>query len=111
MPLDIIVNIVKSHDDSYKKAGEVGVQCNYNQPMPPHCDSNNIGPSYILAVGTEGTLQIHDNGEVKTYNIHNKILKFDGHSLKHSCDFTGQGTRISFVVYHRPPRGTKGVGM
>mmetsp|Transcript_4951 Transcript_4951/g.14668 ORF Transcript_4951/g.14668 Transcript_4951/m.14668 type:complete len:213 (+) Transcript_4951:431-1069(+) len=75
--------------------------------MPPHCDANNIGPSYILAVGTDGTLQIHDAGEVKTYDIHNKILKFDGHSLKHSCDYSGQGTRISFVVYHRPPRGTK----
>ena len=92
--------------------GVLSIQCNYNQKMRVHPDKINMGPSYAIAVGnyTQGKLQIYHKreapNEATDYDIHNKILKFDGH-IPHGVSHIGDGHRISFVVYRRSPRGTK----
>jgi hypothetical protein len=75
---------------------------NKNICSPPHIDKNNVGPSYIIALGefTGGNLCI----EGKEYNIKNKFLKFDGTKAHWVTPF--KGTRYSLVFFthtFKPP--------
>lgn len=78
------------------------IQLNKNVVSPPHVDKNNVGPSYIIAIGnyTGGELFV----EGKPYNIKNKFLKFDGTKGHWVAPFSG--TRYSLVFFthtFKPP--------
>lgn len=78
------------------------IQVNKNVVSPPHFDKNNVGPSYIIALGdyTGGELVI----EGQPFNIKNKWKKFDGRKGHWVKPF--KGTRYSLVFFthtFKPP--------
>lgn len=78
------------------------IQLNKNVLSPPHIDKNNVGTSYIIALGdySGGNLVI----EGKEINIKNKLYKFDGTKAHWITPFTG--TRYSLVFFthtFKPP--------
>ena len=78
------------------------IQVNKNVFCNPHVDKNNVGPSYIIALGDfiGGDLVV----EGKTYNIKNKWKKFDGRRAHWITPF--KGTRYSLVFFthtFKPP--------
>lgn len=78
------------------------IQINKNIMAPPHIDKNNVGPSYIIALGDfeGGNLVI----EGKEYNIKNTFKKFDGRLGHWTTEFTG--TRYSLIFFthtFKPP--------
>lgn len=78
------------------------IQVNKNVMCNPHVDKNNVGPSYIIALGdfTGGDLVI----EGKEYSIKNKFKKFNGTKGHWITPF--KGTRYSIVYFthtFKPP--------
>lgn len=78
------------------------IQLNKNIISPPHIDKNNVGPSYIIALGnyTGGNLVI----EGKEVNIKDKLYKFNGTKGHWVTPFSG--TRYSLVFFthtFKPP--------
>jgi hypothetical protein len=78
------------------------VQVNKNVRSKPHVDKNNVGPSYIIALGefTGGNLFI----EGEKFNIKNKWKNFNG-TLGHWVE-PFEGTRYSLVYFthtFKPP--------
>jgi hypothetical protein len=78
------------------------IQVNKNVVSKPHVDKNNVGPSYVIALGdfTGGNLVV----EGKEHNIHNRFLKFDGTKGHWITPFNG--TRYSLVFFQhtfKPP--------
>ena len=78
------------------------IQVNKNILSKPHVDKNNIGSSYIIALGEfiGGELVI----EGKKYKIHNRWKHFDGTKGHWVNDF--KGTRYSLVFFthtFKPP--------
>ena len=78
------------------------IQVNKNVVSAPHVDKNNVGPSYIIALGDfiGGELII----EGKEYNIKNRWKSFDG-TLGHWIN-PFIGTRYSLVYFthtFKPP--------
>lgn len=81
------------------------IQVNKNILSPPHVDKNNVGPSYIIALGDfeGGKLVI----EGKENNIKNRFKKFNG-TLGHWVT-PFKGTRYSLVFFthtFKPPSAT-----
>ena len=80
------------------------IQYNHNQVSAKHKDRNNVGESYIIALGDYegGLLKVwhHDDDEEPEYvDIKNKFYKFDGGKKWHeSTAFTG--TRLSLVFFN-----------
>jgi hypothetical protein len=78
------------------------IQVNKNVVSKPHVDKNNVGESYIIALGdyTGGELVI----EGREYNIKNRFKKFDGRKGHWVNPFGG--TRYSLVFFthtFKPP--------
>ena len=78
------------------------IQVNKNVISRPHVDKNNVGPSYIIALGdfTGGNLVI----EGVEHNIKNSPLQFDGRLGHWITPF--EGTRYSLVFFthtFKPP--------
>lgn len=78
------------------------IQVNKNVYCKPHVDKNNVGPSYVIALGdfTGGELVV----EGKQFNIKNKLKKFDGRRAHWITPF--KGTRYSLVFFthtFKPP--------
>ena len=78
------------------------IQVNKNVTCNPHVDKNNVGPSYVIALGdfTGGDLVI----EGKEYSIKNKFKKFNGTKGHWITPF--KGTRYSIVYFthtFKPP--------
>lgn len=71
------------------------ITLNKNLLCKPHQDKNNKGLSAIIALGnfTGGYLGIED----RIYDIHNKLLLFDGHQTHYTIPFFGN--RYSIVWY------------
>jgi hypothetical protein len=71
------------------------IQVNKNVCCDPHVDKNNVGPSYIIALGdyTGGKLVV----EGKQFDIHNRWKKFDGRLGHWVTPF--KGTRYSLVYF------------
>mmetsp|Transcript_5628 Transcript_5628/g.7989 ORF Transcript_5628/g.7989 Transcript_5628/m.7989 type:complete len:604 (-) Transcript_5628:240-2051(-) len=91
------------------KAGNLfpfsSLQINYNYAAAKHVDGNNIGPSYIMSIGshTGGELWTEDQG---TINCYNKWKLFDGNKLHYTQAFDLKkssssqiGERISFIAF------------
>jgi hypothetical protein len=79
------------------------IQYNWNQKSAKHKDKNNVGESYIIALGDYegGRLKVwhNDNEEPEYVDIKNKFFKFNGAKLYHETeDFTG--TRLSLVFFN-----------
>jgi hypothetical protein len=79
------------------------LQYNWNQKSAKHKDKNNVGESYIIALGDYegGRLKVwhNDNEEPEYVDIKNKFFKFNGAKLYHETeDFTG--TRLSLVFFN-----------
>lgn len=94
-----IKKLMKDYDPSFKYTT---IQVNKNIVSPPHVDKNNVGPSYIIALGNfeGGKLVI----EGKEHNIKNKFLNFDGRKGHWVTPF--KGTRYSLVFFthtFKPP--------
>ena len=95
-------NLMKEYDPDFKFST---IQVNKNILSPPHVDKNNVGPSYVIALGDfdGGKLVI----EGKEYNIKNRFKKFNG-TLGHWVT-PFKGTRYSLVFFthtFKPPCGT-----
>lgn len=96
--------LMKEYDPDFKFTT---IQVNKNIVSPPHVDKNNVGPSYIIALGdydskNGGKLVI----EGKEYNIKNRFKKFNG-TLGHWVT-PFKGTRYSLVFFthtFKPPSG------
>ena len=78
------------------------IQVNKNVFCNPHVDKNNVGPSYVIALGdfTGGDLVI----EGEEFIIRNKWKKFDGRRAHWITPF--KGTRYSLVFFthtFKPP--------
>jgi hypothetical protein len=78
------------------------IQVNKNVFCEPHVDKNNVGPSYVIALGdfTGGTIAV----EGKESCIRNRFLKFDGTKGHWITPF--KGTRYSIVYFthtFKPP--------
>jgi hypothetical protein len=77
------------------------IQVNYNPSnVRWHRDTNNLGPSCILAVGnfTGGEFQHEDaEGKMHQVDINHKLFFFDG-TLPHSA-LPHQGERYSFIAF------------
>lgn len=92
------------------KAGRLfpfsSLQVNYNYRATKHVDANNIGPSYIMSIGshTGGALWTSDQGII---DCKNKWRLFDGnreHETQSfepvpSSDGKSAGERISFIAF------------
>ena len=80
------------------------IQYNQNQVSAKHKDRNNVGDSYIIALGDYegGLLKVwhnDDDEEPEYIDIKNKFYKFDGGKKWHeSTAFTG--TRLSLVFFN-----------
>lgn len=88
--------------EQYPEFSYTTIQVNKNVLSPPHVDKNNVGPSYIIALGnyTGGELVIKG----KKYNIRNKWKSFDGTQGHWVEPF--EGTRYSLVYFthtFKPP--------
>lgn len=78
------------------------IQVNKNVVSPPHIDQNNVGPSYIIALGDfeGGELVI----EGKAYNIRNRWKKFDGRKGHWIKPFRGERYSLVFFTHtFKPP--------
>ena len=78
------------------------IQLNKNVKCAPHIDKNNVGPSYIIALGNfkGGELVV----EGKEINIKNKLYYFNGKKGHRVNPFIG--TRYSIVFFKhtfKPP--------
>jgi len=84
--------LILQHDPDFKYSS---IQFAKGMKTLKHKDKNNIGESYIIALGdfTGGDLLVYDDGDTDTYkniNIHNKFYKFNGSEVWHETgDFEG----------------------
>ena len=98
----LITILMALHKPSFKYTT---IQVNKNVLSKPHFDKNNVGPSYIIALGnfTGGKLSI----EGKKFNIKNKWKSFNG-TLGHWVE-PFKGTRYSLVFFthtFKPPNAS-----
>ena len=83
--------LIMQHDPDFKYTS---IQFAKNMKTLKHVDKNNVGESYIIALGdfTGGALRVYD-GDTDTYkdiDIHNKFYKFNGSQVYHETgDFEG----------------------
>jgi hypothetical protein len=94
-----ITDLIRFYKPNFKYTT---IQVNKNIRSKPHVDKNNVGPSYIIALGdfTGGKLVI----EGKEFNIKNRWKKFNG-TLGHWVE-PFKGTRYSLVYFthtFKPP--------
>lgn len=78
------------------------IQINKNAQCLPHVDVNNVGPSYIIALGdfTGGELVV----EGIQHDIRNKLFKFDGTKGHWTSPFKGERYSIIFFTHtFKPP--------
>jgi len=78
------------------------IQVNRNVQCSPHIDKNNVGPSYIIALGkyTGGELLI----EGSEYNIRNRWKYFNGHKGHWVNPFEGERYSLVFFTHtFKPP--------
>lgn len=85
-------NLIAEHDPDF---AYTTIQVNKNVQCLPHIDKNNVGPSYIIALGDFSGGKLVLEGE--EIDIHNKWLKFDGRLGHWVTPFTG--TRYSVVYF------------
>ena len=101
--LDMLNNLVINHDPDFMYTT---IQINKNVLSPPHIDKNNVGLSYIIALGDfkGGELVI----EGCKHDIKNKFFKFDGNLGHWTAPF--MGTRYSIIFFthtFKPPSSSK----
>lgn len=78
------------------------IQINKNITSPPHVDKNNVGPSYIIALGDYEGGELFVEGQ--SYNIKNKFFKFDGKKGHWTAPFVGTRYSIIFFTHtFKPP--------
>jgi len=95
----LVKKLIKLHKPDFKYTT---IQVNKNIQSDPHIDKNNVGPSYIIALGnfTGGALVI----EGERFNIFNTWKHFDG-TLGHWVE-PFEGERFSLVYFthtFKPP--------
>ena len=95
----VLRDLIKHHDPEFKYTT---IQVNKNVFCAPHVDKNNVGPSYVIALGdfTGGHIVV----EGREKDIRNTFLKFDGTKGHWITPF--KGTRYSIVYFQhtfKPP--------
>lgn len=95
----LLKKFMHQHDPEFKYTT---IQLNKNVMSPPHVDKNNVGPSYIIALGDYKGGELFVEG--KSHNIRDKFFKFNGTKGHWVAPFTG--TRYSLVFFthtFKPP--------
>jgi len=81
------------------------IQINKNVLCKPHIDKNNVGPSYILALGDYEGGEL--NVEGSQFNIRNKWKKFNGLKAHWVENFTGDRYSLIFFTHtFKPPNAS-----
>jgi len=97
--LELVQNLIKTNQPGFEYTT---IQINKNIQSLPHIDKNNMGSSYIIALGNyEGGKLVLEGDE---FDIKNTWLKFDGRLGHWVKPFTG--TRYSLVYFthtFKPP--------
>jgi len=87
------------------------IQVNKNMKCLPHIDRNNVGPSFIIALGdfTGGELVV----EGEKFDVKNKFVEFDGTKGHWTEDFKGERYSLVFFTHtFKPPlRQLRGVSI
>lgn len=99
MLLEKLQGMMQKHDPDFKYTT---IQVNKNFSSVPHVDKNNVGISYVIAMGDFEGGEIFVEG--KSHNIDNIFLKFDGTLGHWVSDY--KGTRYSLVFFthtFKPP--------
>lgn len=95
----LIRKLIKEEQPDFKYTT---IQVNKNVLCPPHVDKNNVGPSYIIALGdyTGGDLVIKG----KPFNIKNKWKHFDGTQGHWVTPFNGERYSLVYFTHtFKPP--------
>jgi len=91
--------LMKQHNPNFKFTS---IQVNDNHKSSRHKDGNNVGKSYIIALGdyTGGELRLYnpDGKGYKDINIKGRFATFNGSELEHET-LPFKGTRYSLVYY------------
>ena len=78
------------------------IQVNKNVLTPPHVDKNNVGPSYIIGLGSYAGGDL--NVEGKKFNIKNRWKYFDGTKGHWTEPFSGDRYSIIYFTHtFKPP--------
>ena len=93
--------IFKQFRDLYFKDFDyTQVQMNKNFHCGPHKDSTNVGESILVGFGdfTGGLTYVNYDGDLKSYNIKNNFVKFNGAKYEHWVS-PFKGTRYTLVFF------------
>ena len=92
------MKLINSYDPKFDCST---IQFNKNYKVKKHIDSNNVGESYIIGLGSYsgGELIVYDEQDEPTYvNINHRFYKFNGSKYWHeTADFIGE--RITLVFF------------
>ena len=81
------------------------IQVNKNFSSKPHVDKNNVGLSYVIAMGDYTGGEIYVEG--KEHNINNKFLKFNGTLGHWVAPYKGERYSLVFFTHtFKPPNPT-----
>lgn len=98
--LNLLVDMMDKCDPEFEYTT---IQINKNFSSTPHVDKNNVGPSYVIAMGnyTQGG-NIYVEG--KKHDINNKLLLFDGRLGHWVSPYKGIRYSIVFFTHtFKPP--------
>lgn len=105
---DSLKSLIHNHDPDFEFTT---IQLNKNILCPKHTDKNNVGMSYIIALGDfQGGRLFIDNDAVDAVDavdIKNKFVKFDGKNPHWTEDFTGTRYSIIFFTHTFKPPGRR----
>ena len=96
---ELLKRLVKTHNPSFKYTS---IQLNKSVGTNWHRDRGNRGLSYCFALGNftgGGVVVEFPDGTQKTYDNHNKWLKYDGHTLLHKTASHKGGDRFAIIFY------------
>tara|TARA_R110002126_G_scaffold165189_1_gene313053 strand:- start:325 stop:951 length:627 start_codon:yes stop_codon:yes gene_type:complete len=96
---NLLKKLVRTHNPSFKYTS---IQINKSVGTNWHRDRGNRGLSYCFALGdyTGGGVVIEfEDGSQKTFDNHNKWLKYDGHSLLHKTASHKGKDRFAIIFY------------
>ena len=92
------MKLINSYDPKFDCST---IQFNKNYKVKKHIDSNNVGESYIIGLGSYsgGELIVYDEHDVPTYiNINHRFYKFNGSKYYHeTASYIGE--RITLVFF------------
>lgn len=97
--IELAKGLMLHHDPNFKYTS---IQFAKNMKTSRHLDKNNVGDSYIIALGDfrGGNIRLYQDEEnYVDMKIHNQFLKFNGSQWEHeTCDWSG-GDRFTITFF------------